>query len=184
MLFCLRRPFPENPQSHSQHGNSTQTNFSEQGVKLGKEQWQKLKNATSSGYGDFDVTLLYTMIRNHSLRRVIAPSNGWGKSPTSASQSTIGDDVERIRELRNGVYGHAVSTEIPDHVFRGYWKIVQDICSRMDSRYGGTMFSDKLKEIDKVDFVPKIVSDYNDIVNRQLQKDDVLQRELRGIKGK
>ena len=114
---------------------------------------------------------------------VAVPSNGWGKQPTSTSQTTIGDDVERMRELRNNVYGHASSTGIPDPDFRGYLKSIQDICSRMDVQYGVTTFTDQLKDIEKFDFVPKAVSDYIDIVDRLLKKDNELQTELDNLKG-
>ena len=115
---------------------------------------------------------------------VTAPSIEWGKLPSSPSQTTTGDDIERIRDLRNTVYGHASSTGISDPDFRGYWKTIQDICSRFDSHYGVTTFTDKLKDIEKVDFLPKVVSDYIDIVNKQIQKDDAMQKELDKLKGK
>ena len=150
------------------------------GLKLGKEQQQKVKNAVTMGYNDFDVTLCYTLIRNLVLPSVTAPSNGWGKFPTSYSQATTGDDIERIRDLRNTVYGHASSTGISDPDFRGYWKTIQDICSRMDSQYSVTIFTDKLKEIEKIDFVPKAVAD---IVDTLLKKDDYLEKELESLKG-
>ena len=153
------------------------------GLKLGKEQQNKVKNAATLGYTEFDVTLCYTLIRHLGLRSVVIPSNGWGKIPSSISQITTGDDIERIRELRNNVYGHASGSGIPDPVYHGYWKIFQDVCSRMDTRYGGTAFTDNLNDIANVSFVPKVVADYIDIVNKQLQKDDVLQTEIDTLKG-
>ena len=153
-------------------------------IKLSKDQEKQVIKATTAGYAGFDVTLFYTLIRNLVLPSVAAPSNGWGKLSTSASQTTTGDDVERMRDLRNNVYGHASNTGISDPDFRGYWKTIQDICSRMDTQYGVATFTDKLKDIEKVDFVPKVVADYIDIVNKQLQKDDVLQKEIENLKGK
>ena len=153
------------------------------GLKLGKEQQNEVRNAVTSGYTAFDVTLCYTLIRHLAMPSVTAPSSGWGKLPTSISQTSTGDDIERIRDLRNTVYGHASSTAISDPDFRGYWKTIQDICSRMDSQYGVTTFTDKLQQIETVDFVPKVVADYIDIVNKQIQKDDALHKELDNLKG-
>ena len=150
------------------------------GLKLGNEQQKKVKNAVTMGYNEFDVTLCYTLIRHLALTSVTSPSNGWGKLPTSFSQTTNGDDIERIRDLRNTMYGHASSTGISDPDFRGYWKTIQDICSRMDSQYSVTIFTDKLKEIEKIDFLPKAVAD---IVDTLLKKDDYLQKELESLKG-
>ena len=93
---------------------------------------------------------------------------------------TVGDDIERVRDFRNRVYGHADSTAIPDPVFQGYWNTVKDICTRMDGRYGGTVFTDKLKDIEKIDSVPKVIID---IVKEQIQRDKELKKELEGMKG-
>ena len=155
---------------------------------LGKEQLQKLKDAAKQGnYLKFDVTLLYLLIRNLSLPslplprvNVTTPSNGWGKLPSSPSHVTMGDDIERVRDFRNRVYGHADSTSIQDPVFQGYWNTVQDICTRMDGRYGGTVFTDKLKDIEKIDSVPKVIMD---VVKEQIQRDAELKKELEGMKG-
>ena len=155
-------------------------------VKLSKDQEKKVIKATTAGYTSFDLTLFYTLIRNLVLPSVAAPSNGWGKLPVSASQTTTGDDVERMRDLRNNVYGHASSTGISDPDFRGYWKTIQDICTRMETQYGVTTFTHKLKDIEKIDFVSKAVSDYIDIVDKLLKnmkRDDDLQEELDSLKG-
>ena len=151
---------------------------------LGKEQLQTLNNATKYGYKNFDVTLLYSLIRNLALPSVPSPSNGWGKVPSLPSQLTIGDDIERIRDFRNSVYGHASSTAIPDHVYKGYWNSFKDVCCRMDRLYGGSVFTEKLENIEKIDSFPKVISDYIDIVNKQLQNDAFLKEELNELEGK
>ena len=145
---------------------------------LGKEQWTLLQNAGTAGYIDFDVTLLYQLIRNLTLPSCVPPSHGWGHEPSLPSQITIGDDVERMRTLRNKVYGHAISTTIHDNVFHGYWTTAADICSRMDTQYGGTKYSDMLKDTEKIDFVQQKVSDYIDIVTKQIQNDQQLKTEV------
>ena len=109
-----------------------------------------------------------------------APTNGWGKLPSLPSHVTVGDDIERVRDFRNSVYGHADSTAIPDSVFQGYWNTVQDICTRMDGRYGGTVFTDKLKDIEKIDSVPRVIID---VVREQVRKDEELRKELVELKG-
>ena len=148
---------------------------------LGKEQLQKLKDAAKLGsYEKFDVTLLYSLIRNLSLPSVPAPSNGWGKLPSSSSHVTTGDDIERVRDFRNSVYGHADNTAIPDPVFQGYWNTVKDICTRMDGRYGGTVFTDNLQDIEKIDSVPKVIID---VLKEQIQRDQQLKTEFEELKG-
>ena len=145
---------------------------------LSREQWTLLHNAATAGYGDFDLTLLYTLIRNLTLPSCVPPSRGWGLEPSLPTQVTIGDDVERMRALRNKVYGHATSTAIPDNVFQGYWTTSANICSRMDTHYGGSKYIDMLNDIEKIEFVHKKVSDYIDIVTQQIQNDEQLKREV------
>ena len=145
---------------------------------LSREQWTLLQNATTAGYGNFDLTLLYTLIRNLTLPSCVPPSRGWGIEPSLPTQFTIGDDVERMRSLRNKVYGHATSTAIPDNVFQGYWTRATDICSHMDRHYGGTNYIDMLKDIEKIEFVHQKVSDYIAIVTKQIQNDERLKKEL------
>ena len=58
------------------------------------------------------------------------PTNGWGK-PVLSSGTTVGDDVERIRVLRNEVYGHISNTADAGKISSQFWSDVKDICSRM-----------------------------------------------------
>ena len=145
---------------------------------LSREQWTLLQNAGKAGYGDFDLTLLYTLIRNLTLPSCVPPSRGWGLEPSLPTQVTIGDDVERMRSLRNTIYGHATSTAIPDNVFQGYCTTAVDICSRMDAHYVGSKYIDMLKDIEKIEFVQQKVSEYIDIVTQQIQNDEQLKSEV------
>ena len=145
---------------------------------LGRDQWVLLQNAATSGYVTFDFTLCYTLIRNLTLPSVVPPSHGWGNEPTLPTETTTGDDVERMRNLRNTVYGHAPITAIPDTAFHGHWTIAQGVCSRMDALRGGTTYIDMLVEIEKIEFVHKKMSDYIDIVAKQIQYDEKLTKEI------
>ena len=145
---------------------------------LGRDQWVLLQNAATSGYVTFDFTLCYTLIRNLTLPSILPPSHGWGNEPAHPTETTTGDDVERMRNLRNTVYGHASITTIPDTTFHGYWTIAQGVCSRMDALRGGTTYMDMLDEIENIEFVQKKVSEYIDIVTKQIQHDEKLTKEI------
>ena len=87
--------------------------------------------------------------------------------------------MERMRSLRNKVYGHATSTRIPDNVFQGYWTTAVGICSRMDAHYGGSKYMDIMKDIEKSEFVQQKVSDYFDIVSHEFDDDEIrFERDL------
>ncbi|XP_062573624.1 uncharacterized protein LOC134235507 [Saccostrea cucullata] len=98
--------------------------------KLNTKQVQILEGAKAKGYEKFDITLLYTLIRN-LCKNIQAPSNGWGTSqmPT-INEITVGDDIERIRMIRNEVTAHMASAEVSDSKFQKYWQEISNICER------------------------------------------------------
>ncbi|XP_062602528.1 uncharacterized protein LOC134264249 [Saccostrea cucullata] len=73
---------------------------------LNDEQCAKLFPANKSNPSSemFDVTMMYTMLRNRN-PSIQAPTKGWGKTPET-SDTRLTDDVERIRIYRNEI-GHA-----------------------------------------------------------------------------
>ena len=100
---------------------------------LNSDQMLILQNASIKGdYSEFDVTLIYTLLRNLKLTtNVPRPTNGWGTLPVAAGHKTLGDDIERIRMLRN-LHGHASTTNVTDVEYERCISELKDICSRMD----------------------------------------------------
>ncbi|XP_052708658.1 uncharacterized protein LOC128183596 [Crassostrea angulata] len=109
-------------------------------------------------YNDFDVTLLYTLIRNLcsvSLNLAsLNPTRGWGKVPSS-SHMRLGDDIERLRLMRN-VFAHANSAGIPDAKFQVHWNelksVIQRIQTFMNSMGSNVNYEQKLADIERTDF--------------------------------
>lgn len=79
-------------------------------------------------YNKFDVSLLYTLIRN--LCPSLKPTRGWGNEPMD-TDTKVGDDIERLRLLRNNTYAHAESTCIPDNTFEDAWKKMKLVIQRI-----------------------------------------------------
>lgn len=79
-------------------------------------------------YNSFDVTLLYKLIRH--LCPSLEPTNKWGNKPTRTDLS-IGDDIERIRELRNAYFAHIESAEISNDDFDELWKDAKSMIQRL-----------------------------------------------------
>ena len=140
-----------------------------------------LGNASVIGnYSECDITLLYTLLRNltpccNSLR----PSAGWGR-PVSAGDISLGDDIERIRCIRNEMYGHIASTYMSDSEYNNYMKILQDICSRMDTTHFGLLsspsprtqtFSQMLNNIQIACMDPEMENKYIDDMKRMRETD-------------
>lgn len=80
-------------------------------------------------YKQFDVTLLYKLIRN--LCPSLEPTKGWGKDPVDAD-TQIGDDIERLRLFRNK-HIHEGSSEISDNDFEIFWKNLKSVFQRIQS---------------------------------------------------
>lgn len=80
-------------------------------------------------YNEFDVTLLYKLIRN--LCPSLAPTKGWGKDPADAD-TQIGDDIERLRVSRNNNI-HEVSSKISDNDFEIIWKKLKFVLQRIQN---------------------------------------------------
>ncbi|XP_056008217.1 uncharacterized protein LOC125665478 isoform X3 [Ostrea edulis] len=106
-----------------------------------------LRNARSSGYDDFDITLLYTLLRN-ICSKIPHPTKGWGGSTLpAAGDQTVGDDIERIRLIRNSVYGHSNSASISQAEFDKNWSLIDEVCRRLQS-YCGKNYMKSLKNIE------------------------------------
>ena len=93
----------------------------------------------------FDITMLYSLIRNVS--SVLPPVGGWGKAPVDNPRDTsLGAATERIRICRNCVSGHSMDGRLDDQAFEHYWK---DICMMMgdiEQAIGAKGYRDALKK--------------------------------------
>ena len=69
-----------------------------------------LRNASEQGdYREFDITLLYSLLRNITLtKKAVCPTAGWGNRVSDRNYA-LGDDVERIREMRMRILGNMTS---------------------------------------------------------------------------
>ena len=92
----------------------------------------------------FDITLLYTLIRNIS--SVPAPATGWGKPPADHPRDTsLGAATERIRICRNCVSGHSMDGRLDDQAFEHYWKEICSIMDDIEQSLGKKGYRDALK---------------------------------------
>lgn len=96
-------------------------------------------------YNKFDVTLLYTLIRN--LCHLPCPTQGWGNEP-KATDTQISDDIERLRLFRNNYYAHAKSAEISENMFRDIWRDLKLAINRIQSRCN-VNYEDELTRIEQ-----------------------------------
>ena len=92
----------------------------------------------------FDITILYTLIRNIS--SVQKPRNDWGHSPDDNPRDTsLGANVERIRECRNKVSGHSVDGKLDNQSLQNYWREIEDIIDDIENAIGDRGFKNALE---------------------------------------
>nr|XP_022316097.1 tripartite motif-containing protein 2-like [Crassostrea virginica] len=100
---------------------------------LRKDQIAIITNANTNGYQEFDIPLLYSLLRN-VCQNITPPSQGWGvSSMPSSNEVTVGDDIERIRLIRNKLFGHISEAAISETEFKEHWLIISDICMRLQT---------------------------------------------------
>ncbi|XP_063431289.1 uncharacterized protein LOC134713952 [Mytilus trossulus] len=106
---------------------------------------EKLKKSES--YDSLDISMIYRLLKQFSL--IQSPTNHWGGVP-GEKDTTVADDVERIRYFRNKL-AHMCSTNIGKVEFDDYFNQFIDIGRRMDriqARRFGQNFQDTTFESD------------------------------------
>lgn len=106
-----------------------------------------INNAKAIGcYKEFDITLLYTILRNYC-PNIQPPTKKWGlKTMPLLTETTVGDDIERIRIIRNNLIGHISTPEVSENDFIENWCIISDICTRMQAKLPNKQYVKKLEE--------------------------------------
>lgn len=110
-------------------------------------------------YNKFDVSLLYTLIRN--LCHLPCPAQGWGNPKwPKATDTQISDDIERLRLCRNKYYAHRISAKISDNEFKEIWGNLTSAINRIQSGYN-IDYKDELIRIEQIKFT---LSDWEECV--------------------
>lgn len=102
---------------------------------LTKPEKVHVRNAKQNGYDNFDIPLIYTLLRNLNLNPAVPePSRGWkcDLDPTS-SEVRVGDDLLRCRNSRNKIV-HSVNSNVGNEEFVKYFKSFKDIARRLEKK--------------------------------------------------
>ncbi|VDH92688.1 Hypothetical predicted protein [Mytilus galloprovincialis] len=99
-------------------------------INLRAHEWNIIRTVRTNQYDEFDVPLMYKIIRNLNL--VPRPTQGWDNQiPPLATEITEGDDIERIRRVRNEIV-HRGNTNVQDSELTNYFSIFKDLASRLE----------------------------------------------------
>lgn len=140
-----------------------------------------LKSPLLPDYSKFDVTLLYTLIRN--LCPSVKPTQGWGHTP-NAIHTNIGDDIERIRLYRNNIFAHYDSAKIDDKVFREIWSNLKSVIGRLyiyTKEWSKYNYEEVLWKIEGIRFGFKDGIMYKTLLIDSLNRWNRLEYEFQGI---
>jgi hypothetical protein len=129
---------------------------------LNPDQRQRLYGpGTNPGVSQFDISLLYILIRN-LCPRIGPPTYGWGKPPppvVPGQPVPLADEVERIRTSRNTIYGHVTRTAVSTADFGLYWADIDAVLARLD-RLWGTQFQQHGQNLKVECMDPEMVQRY------------------------
>ena len=138
-------------------------------ARLNNHQKNFIKKAATDGYKHFDITLLYTLLRNvcnnlnnPAIPNLPSPSQGWGKDPLP-TDVTLSDDIERIRLLRNAVFAHLADSKLSKTEYKKHWGELKDVCHRCTNIQRLQQFSrnyeQELKDLEKYTITEKDATD-------------------------
>lgn len=115
-------------------------------------------------YSAFDITLLYTLIRNVSA--IPQHLNNWGNDPQPGDRS-VSANVERIRLIRNQ-YGHSSDISLTDTAFNDKCQDILTIVQDLEGYLGAdTFLQDAVAYIETCSMDPdekaKYINQLNDV---------------------
>lgn len=115
------------------------------------------KLVCGGNYSEFDITLLYTLIRNVST--IPEHSNNWGYDPQPGDRRESAN-VERIRLIRNQ-YGHCSDISLTDTAFNEKCQDILTIVQELEAYLGAnTIYQDAVAHIKTCSMDPEQEAKY------------------------
>ena len=99
--------------------------------KISNPEWKKLYPSPGV-YGtskDFDITLIFRLLRTSTICGLKPPSTGWNGPPANTDLN-LPADLVRIKNCRNTLYAHG-TMEIKNDEFQSIWNEIQDALIRI-----------------------------------------------------
>ncbi|KAL3888354.1 hypothetical protein ACJMK2_000724 [Sinanodonta woodiana] len=133
-------PFPHRDIHQTILANERKLTSRQEGPLLNSDQIKAIfpdpQGKTTVQVDQFDLSLLYTLIRNIST--VPAPGRGWGNDPQDQPRDTsLGASVERIRSYRNHIIGQSMDENISQQDFDDYWYKINAVLGDIELKRGG-----------------------------------------------
>lgn len=144
-------------------------------------EWQKINNAVSNGFDTFDVNLLYKLIRN--LQLVSSPTRDWDYPiDPMANELTLGDDIERIRRIRNAIL-HRGNTKVTHLELEETFKIFKDMAARIEiylAKPNGELVN-KFEELEKRSMDQRAEEQFTQTIENLAKRETDIREDLKQI---
>ncbi|KAL9964233.1 hypothetical protein ACROYT_G027845 [Oculina patagonica] len=159
--------------SHSVHYSTLQSLYRGKKIVLTPTQWGKLYPPVPSSVSSssFDITLLTVLLRN--ICGLSPPVAGWDSLPAPADTS-ITDDIARVKYYRNTVYGHVSQASVDDLSFNTYWPEIREALVRL----GGPSYRAYIDNLEHDCMDPDIEEHYRELMEKWRKDDDSIKDKL------
>ena len=156
------------------------------GNPLNKQQkallFPKGQPATAISSKDFDVSLLYILLRN--MCNFTPHSKGWGKTPAAGDKS-LSACIEMMRIMKNELNSHSVTGEITDSDFNDIWTNLRCIIDEIETNeLSGTSFVKHVDIMLHVNLDPDKSAEYVAEINRMEIEECEMKQMFLAMKGK
>ncbi|CAC5381174.1 unnamed protein product [Mytilus coruscus] len=149
--------------------------------KLRPDEWSMINDVMTKGYANFDIPLIYKLVRNLNL--VPWPTKGWDH-PTAPclTEVTPGDDLERIRRFRNGIL-HRGNAQVTDTELSQHFTEFKDIAGRLETYMGKQTgeFVDKLVDLETCCMDEETSNVYISRLESLKKRDEDCQKRLHAV---
>ncbi|KAK3107609.1 hypothetical protein FSP39_018260 [Pinctada imbricata] len=123
----------------------------------------------TGNYSDFDISLLYTLLRN--ICNIPPPTKGWGKDP-DPNDVSLSANIERIRITRNKEYGNPLSSSLSNSDFNDIWSTVKSSVIQIDIFLNNNRTYEKEVEFLKNETMdPEMAKQYDGKLRDQVKED-------------
>ena len=131
---------------------------------------------------DFDVSLLYSLLRN--IAGITSHSNGWGNTPKTGDNS-LSACIETIRNARNNLNGHCLTGKISNADFNDIWSTLKSKVEEIETNeLSGTSFVEAIDELYDADLDPVTSEEYIEEIKRMELEEYEVKRMIHSMKGK
>ena len=130
---------------------------------------------------DFDISLLYTLLRN--IAGIVPHGKRWGNNP-STGDTSLSACIETIRIARNNLNGHNLTGKMCDSDFNDVWSTLKLAVTEIEiSELSGTSFVQEVDKLLRADMDPVTSQQYIEEIKRMELEEYEIKKVIYSMKG-